>query len=115
MVDWVVGRLAGSAHGIVTRADLLAAGVTPKQIERRLARGALLREYPGVYRVGHRAPSTEATYMAAVRACGRGAVLSGQAAAWLLRLMKGAPPPPEVTTPTGSAASPACSLVAVVP
>ncbi len=55
---------------------------------------------PGVYRVGHDAPSLEATYLAAVKACGPSAVLSGCAAAYLLRLIKGKPSPPEVTATT---------------
>ncbi len=38
--------------------------------------------------------------MAAVLACGDGAVLSHHAAAHLLRLMRRGPPPPEVTVPT---------------
>ena len=42
----------------------------------------------------------EARYLAAVRACGNGALLSGRAAAYLLGIVKGAPPPPEVTAPT---------------
>ena len=62
--------------------------------------GSLLFEYRGVYRVGHRAPSREARYLAAVKACGPGAVLSGRAAAHLHRLIKGRPPPPEVITRT---------------
>jgi very-short-patch-repair endonuclease len=44
--------------------------------------------YPGVYRVGHAAPSVEADYMAAVLACGEGAVLAGPAAAFLLGLSR---------------------------
>lgn len=59
-----------------------------------------VREHRGVYRVGHRAPSVEARYLAAVLACGRGAVLSGRAAAHLLGLLKGRPPRAEVTTRT---------------
>jgi hypothetical protein len=55
--------------------------------------------HPGVYRVGHQAPSVEATHLAAVWACGKRAVLSGRAAAHLWRIVKGAAPPPEVTTP----------------
>lgn len=62
--------------------------------------GTLIREYKGVYRVGHRAPSVEARYLAAVRACGEGALLSGRAAGHLFGLLKGPPPPPEVRTPT---------------
>src|SRR5688500_10762535 len=96
----IIGRLASRSHGIVTRRELLDAGVTPAEIERRLGSGALLREHPGVYRVGHRAPSVEARYLAAVWACGKGALLSGRAAAHLLGLLKGVAPPPEVTAPT---------------
>jgi very-short-patch-repair endonuclease len=84
---------------VVTRAQLLRAGVTREEIAHRVRSGALLREHRGVYRVGHRAPSTEATYLAAVVACGDGAKLSGRAAAHVFGLLKGAPPPPEVTTP----------------
>jgi hypothetical protein len=99
-VEQVAGRVADGAHGVVTRSELLDAGVTRRQIARRLAAGGLRREYPGVYRVGHGAPSVEARYMAAVKACGEGARLSGRAAAYLLGIVKGSPPAPEVTAPT---------------
>ncbi|MGH2978211.1 MAG: hypothetical protein ACRDLQ_01065, partial [Solirubrobacterales bacterium] len=66
----------------------------------RLRTGALLREHRAVYRVGHRAPSLEARYLAAVRACGDRAFLSGQAAGHLLGLLNGPAPAPEVTAPT---------------
>src|SRR3954447_23844599 len=95
----VIARLASEAHGVVTRAELLAADVTRAEIKWRLRGGVLIRVHPGVYRVGHIAPSVEATYLAAVRACGPGAVLSGRAAACLLELIKGSPPPPEVSAP----------------
>lgn len=91
--------MAADAHGVVTRAELLDANITDDEIRHRLDTGALLREHRGVYRVGHRAPTQEARYLAAVRACGEGAVLSGRAAAHLLRLLNGPPPPPEVTAP----------------
>jgi hypothetical protein len=99
-VEVVVGQLASQQHGVVTRAQLLGAGVTARQIEHRMRAGALLREHPGVYRVGHRAPSIEARYLAAVLAGGEGAQLSGQAAAYLFALVKGSALPPEVTTGT---------------
>ena len=80
---------------------MLRAGVTAGEIRARLASGALLREFPGVYRVGHRAPSVEARYLAAVWACGEGALLCGRAAAFLLGLVGGlVAPPPEVVTRT---------------
>ena len=87
-----LARLANAQHGVVTRAQLLDAGVTPAEIGLRLRKGALWREYRGVYRVGHRAPSVEARYLAAVLACGEGAVLSGRAAASPLGMLKGRPP-----------------------
>src|SRR5215207_7664737 len=99
-VEERLALMAGARHGVVTRADLLRAGVTRQEIASRLQSGALLREHRGVYRVGHRAPSIEARYLAAVLAAGECAVLSGRAAAHLLGLVKGAGPAPEVISRT---------------
>jgi putative AbiEi antitoxin of type IV toxin-antitoxin system len=88
-VEAVLAKLASTQHGVVTRPQLLAAGVTHDEIRHRLACGALLREHRGVYRVGHRAPNVDARYLAAVLACGEEACLSGRAAAHLLGLLKG--------------------------
>jgi very-short-patch-repair endonuclease len=98
-VEMVIAELASSRHGDVTRAQLLRAGVTTHQIRYRVRSGALIPEHRGVYRVGHRAPSVEARYMAAVLACGDEACLSGRAAAHLFGLLKGHAPPPEVSAP----------------
>jgi len=89
-VEQQLARLAGASHGLVRRADMVAAGITAAEIKGRVASGALLREHRGVYRVGHRAPSVEARYLAAVWACGDGALLCGRAAAYLLGLVAGA-------------------------
>lgn len=71
------------------------------EIKRRAGKGLLIRAHRGVYRVGHAARSIEATYLAAVKACGEGAVLCGRAAAYLLGLLPTRnPPPPEVMCPT---------------
>jgi very-short-patch-repair endonuclease len=99
-VEQELARIAERGHGVVTRAQLLGAGLTARQIARRVRAGGLIRVHRGVYRVGHQAPSTEATYLAAVFAAGEGAVLSGLAAAHLLGLVKGTPPTPEVTART---------------
>jgi hypothetical protein len=93
-----IARIAGRQHGVVTLGQFLAAGLSRQQVKGRVAKGALHREHRGVYRVGHRAPSTEARCMAAVLACGEHAVLSGRAAAFLFGLIKGAAPTPEVST-----------------
>ena len=99
-VEREIALVANTQHGLVRRQQLLGRHITPEQIRRRLATGALLIEYPGVYRVGHRAPSIEATYLAAVFACGNGALLAGAAAAHLYEIVRGAAPPPEVITRT---------------
>jgi Transcriptional regulator, AbiEi antitoxin len=97
-VEQKLARIASTSHGVVTRAELVRAGITAEQVKQRLRRGTLLREHRGVYRVGHRAASVEARYLAAVRACGEGALLSGRAAGHILGILKGSVPPPEVTT-----------------
>jgi very-short-patch-repair endonuclease len=94
-------QIASRQKGLATRKQLLAAGISARTIERRLESGLLIPEYSGVYRVGHRAPNLETSYLAAVLACGEQAVLSGRAAGHLLGLLKGGAPPPEVTAPTG--------------
>lgn len=92
--------MASRGHGVVTRAALLEAGASASSIARSVRAGRLLVVHPGVYRVGHRAPSAAATYLAAVLACGDRALLSGPAAGWWLGVVGGDTPPPEVTAPT---------------
>jgi very-short-patch-repair endonuclease len=98
-VEEILGRIARGQHGVVTRTQLLDAEVSKEELRRRIQKGTLLVVHRGVYRVGHKAPSIEARYHAAVLACGDGAVLSGRAAGYLWSLVKGSAPPPEVTTP----------------
>jgi Transcriptional regulator, AbiEi antitoxin len=96
--DTTVAAIAGRQNGVVTRAQLLLAGMTHESVQRRVQNGLLIPVYRGTYRVGHRAPSIAATYTAAVLACGPGAVLGGRAAAHVQRLIRGKAPPPEVIT-----------------
>jgi hypothetical protein len=98
-VEEQLARLGTEAHGVVTRRELLGAGLTSHEIQQRLRIGSLIRVHRGVYRVGHRAPSVDARYLAAVRACGADALLCGRAAGHLLRLTKGRAPTPEVVAP----------------
>ena len=94
-----IARIATRQHGIVTRPELIGAGLSSASIGRRVEKGGLIPEYPGVYRVGHRAPSREARYMAATKAGGPRTLLCGPAAAHSLGLIKGNAPPPEIVTP----------------
>ena len=95
-----IEAIASRQHGNVGRRQLLEAGVSTAGIQRRVRSGLLFPRYRGVYRVGHRAPSVLADYMAAVLACGPGALLYGLAAAHLHRLIRLAPRQPEVLAPT---------------
>src|SRR5205814_1410525 len=98
-VEQIAARIASAAQGVVTRQELIDAAVSEGEIKHRLAIGALIRMHPGVYRVGHTAPSLEATYMAAVKAAGKHARLSERAAAHVYGLTRGGAPRAEVTAP----------------
>ena len=74
--DGVIAALAARQHGLVTIAQLHAAGLNNEAIGRRVARGRLHRVARGVYAVGHVALSREATFLAAVLEAGEGAALS---------------------------------------
>lgn len=91
--------IARRQHGVVTRQQLLTAGVSSAAIDRWLPKRLLHRVHPGVYRLGHRATSTEATYLAAVLAGGEGAALCGFAAAHHYDAFGRRPPAPEITAP----------------
>lgn len=92
--------IGNGQHGRVTRRQLLAGGIDAKRIDRWVADGRLRAVHRGVYAIGHNAPSLYGAYMAAVLAGGRDAVLSHRAAGYLLMLLRGAPPRPEITVPT---------------
>ena len=81
--DWAIGELAGRQHGVVARAQLIGLGLGEDAIDGRLRSGRLHRLHRGVYAVGHRAVPREGRWMAAVLACGPGAVLSHRSAAAL--------------------------------
>src|SRR5262245_4071219 len=98
--DEVIAQLARPQHGVVTRRQMVDAGLSADQIRTRRRKGTLLPVFRGVYRVGHEAPSVEASYLAAVLACGPGSLLSGRAAGRLYGVVKGPWPSPRVTTPT---------------
>lgn len=98
-VDRVIAGIASRSHGVVSRSELLEAGVSPPRIRRRIEKGVLIVVHRGVYRVGHQAPSREALYIAAVKACGNRSAVCGLAAAHLWGLIKGSLPRPEVLGP----------------
>lgn len=74
--------LAARQHGVVTRAQAGAAGVAGHVLDYRVRTGLLTRIHRGVYRVGP-VTAPRMREMAAVLACGPGAVLSHGSAAGL--------------------------------
>jgi very-short-patch-repair endonuclease len=73
--DVEVSRLAARQHGVVTAAQLRACGLGPQAIAYRVSIGRLHPLHRGVYAVGHAAVTQDGCYLAAVMACGEGAVL----------------------------------------
>jgi hypothetical protein len=71
-------------HGVVAREQLVSLGFSRDAIHHRIARGRLHVVFRGVYSVGRPSVSRAGRWMAAVLACGDGAVLSHGSAAALL-------------------------------
>jgi very-short-patch-repair endonuclease len=95
----VIAALAGVQHGVVSRTQLLAAGISERQIEWRLRTERLHRVRRGVYAVGHGALSHLGVWMAAVLVAGERAALSHWSAASLWRMRPGRGPRSHVTAP----------------
>jgi very-short-patch-repair endonuclease len=74
--DRVIAAIAARQFGVVARWQLTQAGVSRRQIERRLETGRLHPVHQGVYLVGHDAPAPYAPEMAALLACGQGAAVT---------------------------------------
>jgi putative AbiEi antitoxin of type IV toxin-antitoxin system len=85
-------------------------GYSKSSIGRAAAAGRLHRLHHGVYAVGHANLSPSGECLAAVLACGRGALLSHGSAAWLLGLTRFGPKPLAVTAPIRRRARPPIQL-----
>ncbi len=90
-LDLRLADLASRQHGVVHRRQLLALGVRPAGVGRRVRAGRLHPVHRGVYAVGPCDLGRDGRWLAAVLACGEDAVLShGTAAAlWGLRRAQG--------------------------
>jgi very-short-patch-repair endonuclease len=82
-----IADLAARQRGVITRAQLLEAGLTIAAIDHRVRTSRLHSLYRAVYLLGHRSPPEGARELAAVLACGPGAVLSHRSASGLWRLL----------------------------
>jgi very-short-patch-repair endonuclease len=92
-----VAELAARQFGVVSLDELRACGLTREAVRVRVRGGRLHRRYAGVYAVGHAGLPLEGDFLAAVKACGPGAVLSHFSAAALFGLIRWEDRWPEVT------------------
>jgi len=85
--DAAVAEIADRQHGLVAHRQLVALGLGPGAIKHRMGTGRWHSVHRGVYAVGRRRLSADGHRMAAVLACGPGAVLSHRdaAALWVIR------------------------------
>ena len=95
-----VNRRLRTQHGLITRKQALAAGLSRGQIERRIGSGEWRIERRGVYRSTAVPSSFEGRCLALVM--GRTAVISHRAAAALTNLDPFRSPRPHVTVPYGA-------------
>lgn len=98
-MDALVARLGASNHGVVSVAQLRDLGLGKDAILARVRAGWLHRVHRGVYAVGHPNLTEPGKDLAAVLACGEGAVLSHAFAGARWRLLKRPYGPVHVTTP----------------
>jgi predicted transcriptional regulator of viral defense system len=97
--DGIVAAVAGRQYGVITTAQLVAAGLTRAAIDKRVRAGRLHPLYRGVYAAGHNHLAQEGKWLAAVLAAGHGAVLSHEAAARHWQIWRRKPKRIDVTVP----------------
>ncbi|HEX8646838.1 MAG TPA: type IV toxin-antitoxin system AbiEi family antitoxin domain-containing protein [Thermoleophilaceae bacterium] len=88
--DRRIAEIANAQWTMISLADLTGLGLTASAVRNRVAAGRLHRRHRGVYSVGHEVIPWQGHVMAAVLACGEGAVASHHAAARLHGLLVGA-------------------------
>jgi hypothetical protein len=95
-----VDRVLRLQAGIISRGQALVAGLSPDQIDRRLAARRWFQVHPTVYLAGDHEFTDEARVRAAALWAGELTTVSGLAAAWWHRLRPDPPTIVEVTSPT---------------
>jgi very-short-patch-repair endonuclease len=95
-----LAALAERQWGLVTRAQLIDAGLRERGIAEWVRSGRVRRLYRGVYAFGHDRLRTEGRWLAAVMACGPGAVLSHRDAAQLWEIRQSSASMIDVTVPS---------------
>jgi hypothetical protein len=81
--DVLVARLAADQWGVLSLDELGACGLSRENVRIRVGNGRLHPVHAAVYAVGHANVALEGRFLAAVKACGDGALLSHLSAAAL--------------------------------
>lgn len=100
--DARVARLAADQWGVLSLDELRGCGLSRNAVATRVRNGRLHRLHRAVYAVGHANPPLEGRLLAAVKACGAGAVLSHRSAGVIWRYLEPDERYPDVTVPGGS-------------
>jgi very-short-patch-repair endonuclease len=98
-LDRLIVAIAAKQHGVIALWQLLALGLSARAVRDRVASGRLHRIHRGVYAVGRRDVTIKGKWMAAVLACGDGALLSHESAATLHGLLNARAGRVHVTVP----------------
>jgi very-short-patch-repair endonuclease len=91
--DAAIARIAARQHGVISIGQLKELGIGRQSVTRRVQAGTLHRLHREVFAVGHRGVSKAGRWMAAVLACGPGAVLSHTSAGELWGMLRARRPP----------------------
>jgi very-short-patch-repair endonuclease len=107
--DRAIARAAAQQHGMVTLAQLAAAGLGRGAVAHRVARGRLTPRFRGVYQVGP-IQAEHGREAAAVLAAGPGALLSHHTAAAIWGFTPDHPGDVHVTVPSDARSRPGLTL-----
>jgi putative AbiEi antitoxin of type IV toxin-antitoxin system/uncharacterized protein DUF559 len=95
--DMAVAALAAEEWSVLSLDELRRCGLSRTMVRTRVRRGQLHWLHQGVYAVGHEKVGLEGQFLAAVKACGAGAILSHYSAGALWRMVEWDDRGPEVT------------------
>ncbi|HYH61510.1 MAG TPA: type IV toxin-antitoxin system AbiEi family antitoxin domain-containing protein [Solirubrobacterales bacterium] len=97
-----ISNAAARDHDVVSIADLRLCGLSDSGIQNRVQAGQLFRKYPGVYAFGRPDLKPNGYRMAAVKACGPGALVSFASGAALRGMRRSASAYIDITVPAGT-------------
>jgi very-short-patch-repair endonuclease len=92
-------KLSARQHGVVARKQMRFLGMTEDMIDHAVAAGRLHRVFRNAYALGRSPTNEHSRLMAAVLACGKGAVVSHRSAGGLLGLLDRGPAVIDVIAP----------------